>query len=444
VPVRFRGEPTIRCEVLDGLVRVNDKVVGVDLTGRSPAEAVALLGQQAGAVEIVVWQGAQGLPAEVIAALARLPGPRLTLLVAPSVGGDGPTDLRRLAPLRSKLSGLVVALELPGGGLAPLAGFPALEALHVASPVQPADLVDLARLPALRHLSLAGALPPRRIGPRVLLPLARLGRLATLDLSANGLTDLELAPLAALGGLRRLALGSNRIEGPGLAALAGLPALQDVDLGWNPLASLAALGRPRALRRLAAERTRLEDEGLGSLPAVASLTELDLSDTYLGDPGVRSLAALRGLRALRLPGTRVSDAGLVRLRGLAALRRLDLSRTAATAGAVELLQRALPACRVVHLGGHAAVSPLDGASSGLLGLPACDRYLQLMRCFIQQVPASARSVVTQSLTTTMQQWRQMIRNPGSRASLEQACRTAYEAAARAIAATPIGRSCLGR
>jgi hypothetical protein len=91
------------------------------------------------------------------------------------------------------------------------------------------------------------------------------------------------------------------------------------------------------------------------LPIDAVLPELlaKLGESAGGSVVLRAknLAELKRLKRLSLVGASLSDAGIRHLEGLTNLTALDLRKTKASAGGIDRLHQALPACRIEWHGG---------------------------------------------------------------------------------------------
>lgn len=377
---RLGPEAAVSWTAENGVLRVGDTVIGVDLTGQDPAGALALIAAHRGAIRSVRWAGAPGLPEVVIEALAALPAPEL-LIALPDFGGPGP-DLARLRRLGPRLVGLLLHGASCGDDTAaylrPLAGLELLDLTGCA--LGDAGLAALAALSRLRTLVLTGT----DVTSSSLAVLSRLPGLTGLDLEDTNVDDAAGAILARLPGLEQLRAGSTAVGDAGAAALARAPRLVALDLGDTPLGAAglsAVLGMPRllalglagvrglpaalrgralapdlgdldlrrsdlddaglravagleALRSLRADGTDVGPDGVGALAALGRLEELGLADTEAGGPALRALAGLRGLRVLDLGGAPVRDADLAALAPLIGLEALILSGTRITTAGV--------------------------------------------------------------------------------------------------------------
>ncbi|MBL9181806.1 MAG: NACHT domain-containing protein [Verrucomicrobiaceae bacterium] len=273
---------------------------------------------------------------------------------------DGCTSLRSLEglpplPLLNVID-LVDCTGLEGsGGLAALAGCPALKRLNLTLCTGLRSLEGLPPLPQLERLDLSGCTGLEgRGGLFVLAGCPALNRLTFRY--CTGLRSLErLPPLSQLEWLD-LSWCSGLEGSGGLAALAGCPALTRLDLinctGLRSLEGLPSLQQLASLNLYGCTGV----EGSGALIALAgcpALTRLDLR----GCTGLRSLEDLPPLPRLetldlegcsRLEG----NGGLAVLVSCPALKNLDLR------GCNGLTDEAVEAFREAWLNHHGANTPL--------------------------------------------------------------------------------------
>jgi hypothetical protein len=82
------------------------------------------------------------------------------------------------------------------------------------------------------------------------------------------------------------------------------------------------------------------------------------------------------------------------------------------------------------------------------GVPACDRYLRFYRCFIKQLPASARNPATAAYQKMLQAWQRSIRSsrssPTSLAGIARGCRSAMRSLKKALRNNQKALRCLQR
>jgi hypothetical protein len=132
------------------------------------------------------------------------------------------------------------------------------------------------------------------------------------------MTDAMLAEVARIGGITSLDLGgSKELTDDGLRHLARLPRLAHLNVSGTAITDrgLEVLGELPALETISLAMTRVTDEGVASLASCQELSRVDLSWTRTGDGAFRALAGKRKLRQLR-SGNAVTDAGLALLHEL--------------------------------------------------------------------------------------------------------------------------------
>jgi hypothetical protein len=130
----------------------------------------------------------------------------------------------------------------------------------------------------------------------------------------------NLSPLAELTKLRFLYILDTEVRRGGLLPLANLTNLEVLSFKRSTVSDIAPLAGLRNLKSLKLHSTQ-----------VRNLTPL---------------ASLRNLRELNLAKTPVSD--IFPLAGLANLQSLNISNTQVGEADVQVLQRALPNCKIVH------------------------------------------------------------------------------------------------
>ena len=100
------------------------------------------------------------------------------------------------------------------------------------------------------------------------------------------------------------------------------------------------------LEALVLDNTQVTGPGLGHLSGLPKLDHLSLKACPITDEGIATITGLAALERLDLSQTPITDASLGHLKSLSKLSRLYLNGTSVTAAAVEELQRALPDCEV--------------------------------------------------------------------------------------------------
>ena len=198
--------------------------------------------------------------------------------------------------------------------------------------------------------------------------------LQALNLDYTQITDAGLTQISNLTNLEILELEATQVKGPGLANLSKMKSLELLDLRRCPVedSSLIHLRDLTALRILQLSHTRVTgsgfrylaelknleslvliqapvtDAGLSGVEKLTQLKELNLEGTATSDEGVVHLAGLTNLVTLDLRRTNVTDAGLEHLGDLKHLRTLYLLGSQVTPEGVALLERRLPAARIVR------------------------------------------------------------------------------------------------
>jgi hypothetical protein len=215
------------------------------------------------------------------------------------------------------------------------------------SRISGAGLAHLAKLDKLARIEISRRDP----GPEGLTALAQLPALTELSLELPaGLVDPTLTPLGLLTGLRRLRLDIPALDDRATAQLATLTQLEHLDLGGTQISDvgLKAFTGLTQLRELKLHHTRVTNRGLANLSGLTRLELLELDHTDLVDDGVGHLKNLRALKVLRLDKTLITDAALPHLLGMEKLEQLNLADTVVTADGVARLAK-LPALRAVNL-----------------------------------------------------------------------------------------------
>lgn len=286
--------PTRISVVLENrLLRIGGKVRGLDLSAMRPRDAIELLATHEATVDTVLWTR-PSYDANVVAAIARLRAPEITLLLDRF---NLESSIDALAPLKGKVVALVLRIGPRGINAAALSGFTRLEVLDT----QDADWGNskLPDLPAVQQLSISDeaaqpvlhklrALKHLRLhcsseGRRALQSLTKLLRLETLELENCRVTDAVLEKLSRLPRLLRLSISDQMRE------------------------------------------DSITDRGLGSLKRFTSLEALELTSYLITDQGISTLAALGRLRHLELDGAMLSEASVLALAALARLEEVELT-----------------------------------------------------------------------------------------------------------------------
>ncbi len=229
--------------------------------------------------------------------------------------------------------------NVKAAGLKELAPLKNLVTLDIRSPqITGETLTALREVNLLHTLSVATTADRKRP--------AKPDDVASLDLSATGVTDEGLRQLDAFPNLTSLnLLHAAKLTDAGLKGLAPLKKLDTLTLDSTRItdAALAALQEANLLHALAfakgpnARRPATPEE-------VASL---NLPGTAVTDAGLKQLAAFTNLTSLTVASNKVTDEGLKELAAFKKLTALSLRGTKVTAAGVQALQKELPLCRIV-------------------------------------------------------------------------------------------------
>jgi hypothetical protein len=119
--------------------------------------------------------------------------------------------------------------------------------------------------------------------------------------------------------------------------------LSDTQVGDDGLRHLKGCAM---LEALVLDNTEVTGPGLAHLTDLAKLKYVGLEGCPITDEGIATIGDLTSLERLNLSETRITDAALAHLKSLPGLKKLYLNGTSVTPAAVEELQRALPDCEV--------------------------------------------------------------------------------------------------
>jgi internalin A len=202
--------------------------------------------------------------------------------------------------------------------------------------VTDAELLDLARLPKLARLDLSHT----RITDEGMLFLRPASVIRDLNLFyAEQITDQGMTAIKDWKKLKRLNVRGTRIFDGTLAIVSGLPQLEALDIAYTQVTEngLDGLVPLTELKQLALGRSRLGNRALDVLRVLPTLEYLDLGGPHPGAGGrmeksagslpdevPRAIATLRGLRVLKLGYSQIGKEGLRLLEPLHKLEKLAL------------------------------------------------------------------------------------------------------------------------
>jgi len=170
--------------------------------------------------------------------------------------------------------------------------------------------------------------------------------------------------------LQRLALRWANIGDEDLAVLARMPRLAELNLNETPVtdAGMNHVGQTHSLKMVELHHTKISDESLRDIARLSQLRRLRLSGTAIGDEGIRHLRGLESLSDLDLVHTKITDRALDDVASLSFLDRLDLSMTAVTEKGLGRLER-LPHLRCLRL---EAMTGMPDVLAAIPKLPALE------------------------------------------------------------------------
>jgi hypothetical protein len=117
------------------------------------------------------------------------------------------------------------------------------------------------------------------------------GRVDSIFLAGDGVTDKDLAQLATLTELWEVNVSNTDITDEGVAHLSRLPRLAAVGLSWTQVTdrSLESLASVESLSTLVLDHTKITDASVEPIGRMKNLTHLFVTGTQLTDEGVASI-----------------------------------------------------------------------------------------------------------------------------------------------------------
>jgi hypothetical protein len=170
------------------------------------------------------------------------------------------------------------------------------------------------------------------------------GRVVGVNLDKALDLNAVLPLLRQLPDLEEVSLRHKDLDNRALGHLTGLPkvtllVVSQSAVGDDGLKVLATLPR---LREFQAASTKITDAGMAQFDGLVGIEVLVLSDNEITDAGLARLAKHKGFTGLFLHSTKVTDAGLDYLKGMSRLTKVGLSKTAVTDEGVAKLKTVLP------------------------------------------------------------------------------------------------------
>lgn len=189
--------------------------------------------------------------------------------------------------------------------------------------LSPSAISEISKLQNLEDLKLWRP----RIDAQGAAAISRCANLKSLVISSPTAGDAELASLHSLNKLVELSLSGTQITDGSAAWIAKLSTLKKLAVsrtlmtvsGVSQFKSLGQLERLSAYELKASPRTEMDFAGWSR-----DLKELDLTNTDLGDGGLRGIGLLSNLEKVYLGGTKIGDNDIRQLKGLRHLTELQV------------------------------------------------------------------------------------------------------------------------
>ncbi len=81
-----------------------------------------------------------------------------------------------------------------------------------------------------------------------------------------------------------------------------------------------------------------------------------------------------------------------------------------------------------------------GDDLGKIGVPECDAYLKVFKCYLGKMPAAAQGPTKAAFAKTVETYKKMASGPG-KASLAKTCKMSMDAWAKAVSKMPQYKDC---
>lgn len=230
---------------------------------------------------------------------------------------------------------------------------PSLQQLLPSRWTDACSLQHLARLKDLQHLDLGDAdVDVCQIDDATLAAAALVTSLTSLSLQrCKWITDSAMVPLARLSKLRSLNLSATSVSGKGLLWLSGQAPISELHLAdcrHVDDAGLECVSQLPLLSKLFLSNTAVTNAGLAHLSRISALHTLDLGTRFeVRDQGMAALAACQQLASLTAGSVDISAASSGE--AFPALAHLQLGGTFASRGLRRLFP--LPVLTSLHLAG---------------------------------------------------------------------------------------------
>lgn len=188
----------------------------------------------------------------------------------------------------------------------------------------------ITRLASVRGISRL-ALIRSGISDQLAASFKTLSSVQALEADEPNLSDAGVAFMAGMPGLEEVIIRTNKgshVNGAGLSFAKDLKGLKRVTIVGESFddTALENLGEIRSIRELTLERARITDGGLRYFENLKNLESLNIHDAPIRGSGLAAVTSLAKLKRISLHGCPISDAGVDRLRG-SEVEELDLSQT---------------------------------------------------------------------------------------------------------------------
>ncbi len=326
----YRGEPEISWSVVNGIFRVNGRVVGLDLSEIETDEALKLIEKYGEQIKSVAWIGVQHFSNEIVAALAKHSNEKLAISL---IDFNGPgANLLQLRPLKEKLDFVYYSSssqkhkpEIKHLGFLN-------ENTKVGLQVRNADRNFLKQLRVLKNLKRIeiGEVSANHYLPDALLRFPKLEVLLIRRLPF--LTDMSwVRNLTNLRELQIWTTGKPSVDGDSLKELSDLQFLR-IDNLEEKDSSLWWIENLKELRVLMFDcfrfKKKLDMKSYQAISRLPNLKYFDLSHCEIDEDIALQIGSMNKLEFLLLGQSKsvpvIKEKGLTQLKGLSRLQHFSL------------------------------------------------------------------------------------------------------------------------
>lgn len=302
------------------------EITGQEANKNSPAvvnSAASTVTPQKSALEVPAIQQPPVIedPAEVLAALTRKAGGRLT--------DREIVRATKIPSIVAELKSLDVSQStVTDEGIRLLGHFTALTQVDLSTlNINGAGIEGLEPLGNLRELTMASLQMGSSTGWE---SLGRLSQVETLNLSLTNIADADVSSLVTMTGLKELNICNTALTDAALIQLAKLENLEILRIQGNRLMNGSGLKafvqnkQKPGLRGLYASSTPLSREGMSNVKKIGSLEVFDNSSTQLTDQLLFELKGAVNLKTLGVANNNLTAASGLTIKTMRNLENLDL------------------------------------------------------------------------------------------------------------------------